>query len=248
MVDKTLNYGREQISFLVDKSIYRLDKARILDIGAGTGTDLANIGRGLNCIIEKYGIEGYGPNVDKLNKQGVDTVSIDIEKEVYPFEDDFFDVVIANQIMEHTKEIFWIVSEVSRILKPGGTFVVGVPNLASFHNRLLLMFGKQPTCIKMFSAHLRGYTYKDFKTYIETDGYFEVLDVKGSNFYPFPACIAKILSKIFPKASVSIFIMIRRTEKEGKFIDVLRTRFLETNYYIGDGKTVFDGFDDSILC
>ena len=68
---------------------------------------------------------------------------------------------MANQILEHTKEIFWILDQVSTVLKEGGHFLLGVPNLASLHNRLLLAFGRQPSPIQNNSAHVRGYTKPD---------------------------------------------------------------------------------------
>ena len=53
--------------------------------------------------------------------------------------------MIANQILEHTKEVFWIWHEIARVLAPQGQLILGVPNLASAHNRLLLLLGRQPT-------------------------------------------------------------------------------------------------------
>lgn len=139
-----------------------------------------------------------------------------------------------NQLLEHTKEIFWIFGEISRVLKPKGMCIVGVPNLASFHNRLFLCGGRQPTSIRMLGPHVRGITKKDFIDFIETDGFFKVTGFKGSNFYPFPCTIAKVLSKLFPSAAVSIFFQIQRTEREGNFLEVLDTRFFETPWWKGE--------------
>ena len=86
---------------------------------------------------------------------------MNLELDPLPFEDESIDVVMTNQVLEHVKEIFWILHQASRVLRVGGSMVIGVPNLASFHNRLLLLFGKQPTVIQNHSAHLRGYTRHD---------------------------------------------------------------------------------------
>lgn len=40
-----------------------------------------------------------------------------IERDSLPLADGQADLIIANQILEHTKEIFWIFHEVSRSLK-----------------------------------------------------------------------------------------------------------------------------------
>ena len=179
-------------------------------------------------------------NVQKMRKNGIEVASINIERDEFPYDDNKFDVVVANQVMEHTKEIFWITSEVSRILKKGGVFIVGVPNLASLHNRFLLMLGMQPTPIRVFGPHVRAFTYGSFKQFFEMGGYFKVESVKGGNFYPFNKTLARVLSKIFPKMSVSIFLKIRRTNKEGCYIDQMRNGMFETNFYVGNGKTIFD--------
>lgn len=143
------------------------------------------------------------------------------------------DFIIMNQILEHTKEIFWIFGEVSRVLKRGGGCIVGVPNLASLHNRIALLIGRQPTSIRALGPHVRGFTRKDFVKFIETDGYFKAEYFAGSNFYPFPRQVSRILARIFPNLAVSVFWGIRRTGKEGCFIHILDSRFYETPYYRG---------------
>lgn len=46
---------------------------------------------------------------------------------VLPFADDSFDVVICSEVLEHIHEYHSVLSEISRILKPGGTFCASVP-------------------------------------------------------------------------------------------------------------------------
>lgn len=231
-----LRYGREFITEFASKAFTdRGGKYIILDIGAGEGIDLGNINKRINSkIIRMYGVESYLPNCKVLDKKGIGTIEIDIEKERLPFEDASVDLIIANQIIEHTKEIFWIFSEISRVLKPGGKCVVGIPNLASFHNRIMLFLGIQPPCIDTVGPHVRGFTHNSFKDFIELDGYFEILDYKASNFYPFPPKLSNRLCKVFPKCGVALFFYIARTNKKGLYIDVLKQRFFETPYYTGN--------------
>lgn len=101
-----------------------------------------------------------------------------------------------NQIFEHVKEVFWILHEVTRVLKKGGSLIVGVPNLASLHNRFLLLLGAQPTSIQNDSAHLKGFTKSDFKKLLQSgfNGGYKLEGFAGSNFYPFPPLLAKPLN------------------------------------------------------
>lgn len=200
----------------------------------GGGTDLLKIKASLpGRKVSLFGIECYEPNVEKARQNNIIVFQIDIEREQVPKSNESFDVIIANQIIEHTKEIFWVFGEVSRVLKKGGIAIIGIPNLASLHNRILLFFGEQPTCIEPLSAHVRGFTKPGFERFITADGYFRVLDMKGSNFYPFSPRISRVLSKLFPALSVSLFFLIQRTGEEGSFVNVLESRFFETPYFKG---------------
>ena len=73
--------------------------------------------------------------------------SLNIENDSLPFPNGSVDVLILNQVLEHTKEILWIFHETTSALRVGGKVILGAPNLAAGHNRILLVFGKQPSLI-----------------------------------------------------------------------------------------------------
>jgi len=237
MIDKNLNYGRDVIKgFSMKINKYN----NVLDIGAGSGVDLLcykEVAEKKGGKIELSALETHPSNLETLKHHNIKAYNIDLEKEKFPFNDNSLDIVNANQILEHTKEFFWIMHEVTRVLKVGGKFVVGVPNLASFHNRLLLLAGKQPTCIQVDSAHIRGFTKDGFLNSINNiwNGGYQLIDFKGSNFYPFSPFLAKPLSKVFPNSSVCIFLMLEKTKEyaEKDFLTYPVDNQLETNYYLG---------------
>jgi 2-polyprenyl-3-methyl-5-hydroxy-6-metoxy-1,4-benzoquinol methylase len=232
-----LNYGRDIIVAMANEYIHSTLSAevKILDLGFGTGIDLNNIKHNIttNKHLLLYGIDNVAANINLAAQQEISAHLCNIELEKLPFEDDYFDIIIANQVIEHTKEIFWIFSEISRVLHKGGIVIIGVPNLASLHNRILLLLGEQPSSIELLGPHVRGITKKSFIRFVTTDNYFTVIDVKGANFYPFQPKLAAILSKVLTTYSVSLFFLCQRTNKPGKFIDVLNTRFYETEYFKG---------------
>lgn len=232
-----LDYGRDIIVEMAVRGMGDCGARSIsvLDIGVGSGRDLMNVKeRFRKTEVMLYGVDSYIPNVKRAQEMGIETHYLDIERQQLPFLNNFFDIVIANQIIEHTKEIFFIFSEISRVIKHDGALIVGVPNLTSLHNRVMLLLGEQPPCIEVLGPHVRAYTKKALKKFIEADNYFEVLEVKGSNFYPFPVKISPYISRIFPTLSISLFFLCRRTNKKGTFINVLNTRFFETAYYRGE--------------
>ena len=229
-----LNYGREIIVDFAKRYCSAEGTIRVLDIGGGAGTDLCNIREGFAPRkVELYELEAYPPNCRKAEERGISVKTIDVEREKFPYDNQYFDVVVANQVYEHLKEIIWVTSEISRILKPQGILIIGVPNLASLHNRVLLLMGRQPSSIYALGPHVRGYTPNDLENFFETDGYFSCKERRGANFYPFPPKMARWLSEHFPDAAVSTFYCVERTEKEGFFKDVLKDRFFETPYYVG---------------
>lgn len=54
------------------------------------------------------------------------------------------DTVMVSDVLEHLVETTTFVSEVQRVLKPGGYAVISTPNLASWHNIFALLVGLQP--------------------------------------------------------------------------------------------------------
>jgi SAM-dependent methyltransferase len=235
IVDRSLNYGRHLVSRFLEQA-NRNTMNVVLDIGAGRGGDL-ELARLQNASVELHAIEIYPEYQQGLVQKGIKVHPLNIEQDKFPFLDESVDVVIANQILEHTKEIFWILHEVSRVLRVGGTFIIGVPNLASLHNRVLLAIGKQPTSIQNYSAHVRGYTKQDILklfTIAFPDGY-TLKDFGGSNFYPFPPLIAKPLAAFFPTMAWGIFLRMQKQRSYDKeFLTHPVSYRLETNFYLGE--------------
>ena len=231
-IDYSLNYGRFYIRKYLKAS---LPFQNVIDIGAGSGSDLM-IAKEINHNAILYGVEVDDNKAKELKKAGHIIDCLNIERDKLPFVDCSIDVVIANQIFEHTKDIFWICHEISRVLVVGGKLILGVPNLAAFHNRLLLLFGKQPASIKNNSAHIRGFTKDDIISFFNIcfpRGY-SLIAFNGSNFYPFPPAIAMSLSKLFPTGATSIFFLLLKKEKYNRqFMDYLEVAKLETNFYMG---------------
>lgn len=192
-----------------------------------------------NPNADLFGVD-YGKwNSVKLDSLGIELLPLDIENNQLPFDNESIDLIIANQIMEHTKEVFWINHQIFMKLKIGGYFFLGVPNILSFHNRLLGLLGFHPTQHKSYSAHVRPFSKRDVYEFYNIIGseFCKIVGFWGSQFYPFPSSIARILSKFFPSSSFSIFFLIKKTKKyKSQFIQYPKKASLETNFFIGDNK------------
>ena len=174
-------------------------------------------------------------SIANLESKKIKTYQIDIETTSLPFHDESVDLVICNQILEHTKELFYILHDINRVLKIGGHFIVGVPNVASLHNRICLLFGKHPTQFKACSAHIRCFSKNDFLLFLEEcfPGGNMLVRFSGSQFYPFPRYVSRKLASLFPTMAFSIFFLIQKQKKyNSSFIEYPVKANLETNFRV----------------
>jgi ubiquinone/menaquinone biosynthesis C-methylase UbiE len=230
-VDYRETYGRH----ILDAWSQSIQCNAVLDLGCGSGSDLLTVKQHhpeSRCV----GIEYSDWAKAQLITKGIEPITVDLEREKLPLADESMDLVIGNQILEHTKEIFWINHEVFRVLKVGGYFYLGVPNVLSLHNRLLGLAGVHPTCVQLCSPHVRAFSKNDtLKLYNKVlPGGIALAKFGGSQFYPFPKSIARPLANAMPSLAVSIFFLLQKTAPyKGEFINWLDQAQMETNYFSG---------------
>lgn len=199
------SYGRGLVATWTVAALRDTPTPSVLDIGCGAGMDLLGVRRVLHPKpVELHGIDISEKQVNRAASNGVQAEQVDIEASPLPYPAEAFDLVIANQVLEHIKQIFWVLDEIHRVLKPAGSLIVGVPNLASLHNRLLLLVGKQPSSIRLVGPHVRGFTPGSLRQLLAAG--FSVEQTAGVNFYPWPA-----LAKVWPAAAVTSFVLARKT-------------------------------------
>lgn len=227
-----LNYGREHVE---DYCRLAAPYRAVLDLGAGPGADLLSA-HSVCPSAALYAVELNQRSASQLEQLGVTVFPLNLECESIPLLDRSVDLVIANQVLEHLKDLYWVFHEVTRLLPVGGKLIIGIPNLASLHNRILLALGQQPTSLKTNSAHVRGFTRGDFLLFLNEvfPGGYKLRSFRGANFYPFPPFIARQLARIFPSLAWGMFFFLeKRCEYHREFIDAPVIQQLETNYFTG---------------
>ena len=231
MIDRSLNYGRNHFHRFLQQCNY----SNVLDLGAGRGHDL-EIARQINPDARLIAFEIFSEFADVLRRMDIEVHAVDIERDVYPLDDESIDVIITNQTLEHTKDLFWIMHESLRVLKTDGHLIIGIPNLAAWHNRLLLLLGRQPSCMQLYSGHIRGFTRRGLVRFM-AEVFPNGLEYRGSgggNFYPFPAKLAKPLSTVLPNLSVGLVTLFKKTRPyEDSCLRFPVERKLRTNFYLG---------------
>src|SRR5262249_52755943 len=98
-------YGTDVLqNWCSDFTAGKKEPLRLLDIGCGDGRDLLAIRDALNHdSVELYGIEGTEKLAAQARAHGVRTFALDLETNRLPFNDGYFDIVVANQVLEHLK-------------------------------------------------------------------------------------------------------------------------------------------------
>ena len=124
------------------------ESLRICDIGGGVG--LFSVGCaavGMRVVLVDDFSDAVnsqlGDSVLDLHREhGVSIISRDVIREGLDFEPTSFDVVTSFDSMEHwhhsPKPLF---RQLLEALKPGGTFILGVPNCVNLRKRLTVPFG-----------------------------------------------------------------------------------------------------------
>ena len=95
---------------------------QVLDLGSATGGNTLHIAS-LGHIVTSAEFSDIGIQIQR--SKGIQVVQADARK--LPFEDESFDVVICLDVMEHIEEDFLVISEISRVLRSGGRFLISVP-------------------------------------------------------------------------------------------------------------------------
>lgn len=134
------------------KNICRLletdSAATALDVGCGDGQHSARFKKQIGS---KYiaGIDGIKGRLTAAAKRNVHPIFYANLEKKWGIKDNSYDVVISNQVIEHIVDIDNFISEINRVLKPGGYCVISTENLSSWHNIISLILGHQD-----FSHHI----------------------------------------------------------------------------------------------
>jgi malonyl-CoA O-methyltransferase len=96
----------------------------ILELGCGTGKNtvvLAQLGRGVHALDFSEGMIAKAR--EKVSADHVIFSVADLTQR-WPCDDSAYDLIACNLVLEHIEDLSFIFSEVSRVLVPGGQFLV----------------------------------------------------------------------------------------------------------------------------
>jgi ubiquinone/menaquinone biosynthesis C-methylase UbiE/glycosyltransferase involved in cell wall biosynthesis len=106
----------------------------VLEIGGGMGTDLAQFAKHDARVTDVDLSSGHLELArENFKLRGVTGTFVLQDAETLPFDDNVFDLVYSNGVIHHTPNTSSVVSEMYRVLKPGGRAIVMVYAENSLH-------------------------------------------------------------------------------------------------------------------
>tara|TARA_B100000900_G_scaffold414988_1_gene443315 strand:- start:1303 stop:2031 length:729 start_codon:yes stop_codon:yes gene_type:complete len=106
------------LSFLEESNA----KSIVLDYGCGAG-DLVN-------MLQNRGYDAYGCDIGLRSKNT--KIKLMNDKFEIPFENDRFDFIVSNQVVEHVHDIKIMIKEFKRVLKKDGQILLLFPTFETF--------------------------------------------------------------------------------------------------------------------
>jgi len=159
------------------------------------------------------GLDIIESRLEKAASKAIKTIHADLNRPL-PIDANQFDLIHANQVIEHVADIDLFASEIFRTLKPGGHAVISTENASSWCNVMAVAMGWQMFSLTNLSAiksgignplalhrgsklELSSWTHKTIFSYRGLIEFFEahsfnVKTVAGSGYFPLPAIIGSV--------------------------------------------------------
>ncbi|GEM_PF-1925947 len=205
----------------------------IADIGPGTGELVSHIrtfARGRGIALELHVVDYLQSILDRFpddvrkhlfNLHTLADTSEEIRR--MPLGDGIFDVVAFTEVIEHITFPQIMISEIARVLKPGGLLVITTPNIFCLGNRLATLFGTDKLFRKVgeegfvstieFNSfgHVAHYSPKSLIQLLEP--WFEIEKRTGACFkLPGLRFFQTALARMFPNFANHVVLIARRRD------------------------------------
>lgn len=168
-------------------------RGRLLDIGCGAFPYFLTTTK----FQEKYGVDNISQIQYKKYKK-ISFARINIEQQLLPFAANYFDVVTMLAVFEHINHdrLHLVLTEVSRVLKHEGTFILTTPSpwsapLLVFLSRIRLISKVE------IEDHKHEHTSKEIKKYLTNAG-FRQQDIASGYFELFLNMYFRVKKRVKP--------------------------------------------------
>jgi ubiquinone/menaquinone biosynthesis C-methylase UbiE len=177
---------------LVRKVTNGMSRVQLLDIGCGEG----HITAGIKKEFPHFDIIGTDASITacRNGKKKYPEVKFMVADAYHlPCPDEYFDIIVLNNIWEHVPDPLRLLSGVRRILRENGKVVISTPSRYRFSNIInLIKRGKTELVSK---NHVTEYTIGQVIEQLRFGG-FEIIDIMSSSI-PVRTWLGNIIKNIF---------------------------------------------------
>jgi 2-polyprenyl-3-methyl-5-hydroxy-6-metoxy-1,4-benzoquinol methylase len=172
-----------------------------LDVGSADGSVLAALTTQHQISAVDICAKFFGSLKDKGY---VNAVQCDIQTEPLPHDSGSFDWVVCAECLEHVVDTDHVLAEINRVLKPGGRFILTVPNIRTPIGLAMLIVGYPPMLGARYrSGHVRDFTLSTARIALQNNG-FKVEKIFGTEFMSPYGFHLSWLARLFPAWSSTI--------------------------------------------
>jgi SAM-dependent methyltransferase len=204
----------------------------LLDLGTHKGDFATRVAERLGAE-RTVGIEFLEEHARDARARGIEVIGADLEQGL-PVDGQRFDVIHANQIVEHVRRTDMFMSEIRRALKPNGIACISTNNLSSWHNIFSLSLGLQPAPMHVSDEvilgnplnpenstrhpdrgrpHLRLFTRRSLCE-LAAHHDLEVVDFRVAGYYPLPPRLARLALRADSLHGAFLVGVFRRSAEE----------------------------------
>lgn len=195
-----------------------------LDLGCHDGKFLKFLSNSINFNGRLTGVELSDKHIKKAASKGIKVIKSDLSNKL-PFRSGSFDLVTVSHLIEHISRLDVFLSEIKRVLKKDGRFIVGTENLSAWHNIGALVFGLYPFSCDITDQKKFGNPFSLSEGVKDTPDYhrtvfnlralcefleyydFRIIKKIGTAYYPLPSFLGNFMPKIDPTHSPFITIL-----------------------------------------
>lgn len=207
------------------EAVAKLRPTSVLDIGCGDGFFLRQLRDKIEGASLLAGIDRDPESVASAIAEGLEC-SVSRLEDHLPYQDGTWDLVFAGEIIEHIADPDLLLSEIWRVLKPGGHLLLTTPNLLCWYNRLLMLAGITPMFVEhsyyanygpSYSlakritpavGHLRIFNYVPLQMVTEHNG-FDCIWIKAAGRLPVRSLwpVDRLIARLRPQLGAQLIVL-----------------------------------------
>ena len=165
--DNAFHKRRLKCTIDLIKSLNSESRCKLLDIGCGQGL-LTNAFKKEFSDYDVYGLDRSITAIEYANSNfsNIDFVVADAYNA--PFEEEYFDIIVCNNIWEHLPDPLNMLNSIRRILKINGQLIISTPSRYHVRNLVRALMGKN---VILSKHHITEYTVGQIEEQLKFGGF-----------------------------------------------------------------------------